>query len=387
MSQTTTPNKQNPIIPALKFLLFISVGLAILYFVYQNQEAAYQLECTCKLESTESTPCVFDTLLDKIIHDFQNANFFWLGVVCLLFMISNVSRALRWNQLIEPLGYKPKTFNTFFATMIGYMVNLALPRAGEIAKPAAVTRYEKIPLDKLIGTIFTDRVFDVLMLLVVVLITFVFQFQYLWDFLFGDGIQQAGAQKKCSAADTGGGLPWLWILGSMAATGLLALTIIAWKWKVIKETAIAKKIIGLLLNLLEGVKTVFKLRRPGMFIFHTLVIWLMYYLMLYVCFFAYEPTAKLFTGSPEVALLAFTFGTFGMLIPSPGGMGTYQLAVTMALTIHGMDDSDAFAFANIMFFTVTIFCNVIFGFLAYILLPIYNRDYEPQPASTTEDSE
>ncbi|MCH2044662.1 MAG: flippase-like domain-containing protein [Saprospiraceae bacterium] len=383
MSQETATKKQNSLISILKFLLFISVGFIILYFVYQNQEAAYQLECTCKQERGES--CAFDTLLDKIIHDFQNANFFWLGVVCLLFMISNISRALRWNQLIEPLGYQPKTFNTFFATMIGYMVNLALPRAGEIAKPAAVTRYEKIPLDKLLGTIFTDRVFDILMLLIVVLITFIFQFQYLWDFLFGEGITQGDA-PKCSAVESGEGLPWLWILGGMAAAGFLGLLIIAWKWKVIKETAIAKKIIGLLMNLLEGVKTVFKLRRPGMFIFHTLVIWLMYYLMLYVCFFAYEPTAKLFATSPEVALLAFTFGTFGMLIPSPGGMGTYQLAVTMALTIHGMDDSDAFAFANIMFFTITIFCNVIFGFLAYILLPIYNKNYDPQPATTPEDS-
>ena len=93
----------------IKFLLFISVGLGILYFVYTNQEAGYQLECEC------TGTCVFDTLFAKIKHDFSKANLFWLGAVCLAFMVSNLSRALRWNMLIEPLGYKPKTFNTFFA--------------------------------------------------------------------------------------------------------------------------------------------------------------------------------------------------------------------------------------------------------------------------------
>ena len=362
-----TEKKTHPALSIVKFIVFASVGFGILYFVYQNQEASYQLECTCKVERGEA--CLFDTLFDKIVFDFKNANFFWLAVVCLLFMMSNISRALRWNQLIEPLGYRPKITNTFLATMIGYMVNLALPRAGEIAKSVAVARYEKIPLDKLLGTIFTDRVFDVFMLLVVVLITFLVQFQYLWNFLFG----KKEAVEVCSAVESGSSLPWLWILGGGIAIGLLIIIAIVYKWQLIKETTIAKQILGWSKNLLEGIKTVFKLRRPSMFVFHTLVIWLMYYLMLYICFFAYAPTAKLFSGSPEVALLAFTFGTFGMLIPSPGGMGTYQLAVTMALTIHGMTDSNAFAFANIMFFSITIFCNVFFGILAYIFLPIYNK--------------
>ena len=111
-----------------------------------------------------------------------------------------------------------------------------------------------------------------------------------------------------------------------------------------------------------------------MFFVHTIVIWTMYYLMMYLCFFAYAHTSGL---SPMAALLAFTFGTFGMVIPSPGGMGTYQYAVTAALVIYGVGNADAFAFSNIIFFTISLFCNIIFGVLAYILVPIYNKGYEP----------
>ena len=352
-----------------KFLVFLSVGLALLYFVYTNQAAAYELECQCKT----GADCQI-TLIQKIVNDFKGTNFFWLFVILMAFMISNMSRALRWNQLIEPLGYKPKIFNTFFATMVGYMVNLALPRAGEIAKPATVTQYEKIPLEKLVGTIVVDRAFDVMMLLLVTGLTFLTQFTYLYDFLFGEGQPTAECLHPIAEQEAALVIPWLLLFTIAVGIGVLACLFIAIRWKTIKETTIAKKVIALITSFISGVKTVSQLKRPGVFIMHTLIIWLMYYLMLYLCFFAYGPTIGL---SPLAALLAFTFGTFGMVIPSPGGMGTYQIAVTAALTIYGVAEADAFAFSNIMFFTISIFGNLFFGLLAYIVLPIYNRGYEP----------
>lgn len=347
----------------------MAVGLAILYFVYVNQAAGYQLECQCKTGQACEV-----TLLQKIMNDFKGTNPFWLVMILLAFMVSNISRALRWNQLIEPLGYKPKIFNTFFATMVGYMVNLALPRAGEIAKPATVTQYEKIPLEKLVGTIVVDRAFDVMMLLLVTGLTFLTQFNHLYNFLFGAGKPSAECLHPIAETTTSAGFPWLLVLQIMVGCGILVAIVILIKWKTIKETAIAKKIIALINNFIAGVKTVSQLKNPLMFFVHTMIIWLMYYLMLYLCFFAYGPTMGL---SPLAALLAFTFGTFGMVIPSPGGMGTYQIAVTAALVIYGVAEADAFAFSNIMFFTITIFGNVFFGLLAYIVLPIYNRGYEP----------
>lgn len=352
----------------LKFLIFLGVGVTLLYFVYANQAAAYELECQCNTGAACSI-----TLLEKIMQDFKGTNPFWLFVILMVFMISNLSRALRWNQLIEPLGYQPKTFNTFFATMIGYMVNLALPRAGEIAKPATITQYEKVPLEKLVGTIVVDRTFDVLMLLIVTGITFLTQFTYLYNFLFG-AAKPALVCKYPVEHSEGFVIPWLLLFQIGIGIGLFVVVILIARWKTIRKTAIAQKVLTLLKSFGAGLQTVFKLKRPVLFVFHTLVIWLMYYLMLYLCFFAYGPTENL---SPMAALLAFTFGTFGMVIPSPGGMGTYQIAVTAALVIYGVAEADAFAFSNIMFLTITLFGNVFFGLLAYIVLPIYNRGYEP----------
>lgn len=353
----------------LKFLAFLAVGLIILYFVYVNQAAGYQAECMCKT----GVACEI-SLLQKIMNDFKGTNPFWLVVILLAFMISNISRALRWNQLIEPLGYKPKIFNTFFATMVGYMINLALPRAGEIAKPATVTQYEKIPLEKLVGTIVVDRIFDVLMLLLVTGLTFLLQFKHLYNFLFGEGKPSAECLHPIAETEAGFVIPWLLLFQIVIGIGIFLFFVIIAKWKTLKETAIAKKIIALIQSFITGVKTVSQLKSPFMFFVHTMIIWLMYYLMLYLCFFAYAPTENL---SPLAALLAFTFGTFGMVIPSPGGMGTYQIAVTAALVIYGVAEADAFAFSNIMFFTITLFGNMFFGLLAYIVLPIYNRGYEP----------
>jgi uncharacterized membrane protein YbhN (UPF0104 family) len=156
--------------------------------------------------------------------------------------------------------------------------------------------------------------------------------------------------------------------------GVLVLVVIIAKWKTIKETAIAKKIIGLVTNVIAGVKTVFQLKKPLLFVVYTVLIWLMYFLMMYLCFFSYGPTA----GLPATAgLLAFTFSVYGMVIPSPGGMGTYQIAVTAALLMYGVAEADAFTYSNIIFFTITIFCNIFFGLLAYLLLPIYNKGYVP----------
>lgn len=108
--------------------------------------------------------------------------------------------------------------------------------------------------------------------------------------------------------------------------------------------------------------------------FHSVVIWLMYFLMTYLCFFAFGPTAHL---GLMAGLLVFVFGAFGIVIPSPGGMGTYQIAVTAGLVIYGVGRADAFAFSNICFFTINLFCNIGFGLLGYLLLPLLNKNYQP----------
>lgn len=377
MSTEHQPPKASPIKSILKFVLFLGVGVAILYFVFRNQEAGYQAECDFK----DAYDCVDKcpegaSLIGKLWADFAGASAFWLAMVCLMFMISNVSRALRWNLLIQQLDggdkYRPKWYNSFFSIMIGYLVNLALPRAGEFARPATLGQYEKISVDKLLGTVVTDRILDMLMLLLIVGFTLLFQFQNIYDFLSGNIPSNLDCTKALPTAEEGGGIPILWILGGLVVLGLIGLLIIYIFRERLMQTAIYKKLREMATNFVEGLKTVFSLRRQALvwFFFHTGVIWLMYFMMTYLCFFAYGPTVHL---GPEAALLAFVFGAFGIVVPSPGGMGTYQLTVTAALVIYGVSSADAFAYSNISFFTINLFCNIGFGLLAYVALPLLNR--------------
>ena len=149
--------------------------------------------------------------------------------------------------------------------------------------------------------------------------------------------------------------------------------------KRIQQTKIYEKVSGILLGFVEGLQTIRKLDRPFLFVLHSINIWVMYFLMTYVCFFAFEPTAAL---SANVALVVFVFGGWGIVIPSPGGMGTYHFLATTALGFYGIAGDDGFSWSNISFFTIQIGCNITVGLLALILLPIINREKGEIPSTS-----
>ena len=349
------------IINLLKFLIFLGVGLGILYLVFQKQNAAYQEDCL-----NNNVPIEDCSLINKILTDFQGANYFWILIVLLAFVVSNFSRAARWRMLLKPLGYVPKFSNAFLSIMIGYFANLGLPRLGEVVRAGTIARYEQIPVEKAMGTIVTDRIVDVLSMLTVVGIAFLLEYDTLWNYISG----ALEAREEGEAAS--GGVSWLWIIMGIGVLGVLIAFLFR---KQLMQTAIFKKIQSILLGFWEGISSVLKLEKPGLFLLHSINIWLMYYLMTYLCFFAFAPTADL---GPVAGLMVFVFGAFGILIPSPGGMGTYHLLVVQALAIYQVSGDDAFSFANIIFFSVQIGCNVLIGLVALLLLPILNRSYEPK---------
>ena len=176
------------LLQALKIVFFFSLGAGILLYVYFSFNTKY-----CDNQKT-----AYDSyaLLNKIVADFGRLNWWWMGALLLAYLMSNLSRALRWNLLIEPLGVKARTVNTFFATIIGYLVNLAFPRAGEIAKPAVVARYEKLPLDRLIGTIVVDRIVDLSIFASLIGLSFLMEFDRINTF-----IQAGKAASSSTPAD------------------------------------------------------------------------------------------------------------------------------------------------------------------------------------------
>ncbi len=344
---------------ALKFILFLGIGLTILYFVYQKNSATYLEACTSEGNAPED--CL---LWKKLISDFKNAKFSWLVVVISLFTISNISRAIRWNMLLKPLGRQPRMINSFFCIAIGYFANLGLPRSGEFVRAITFSKYENIGFDKVMGTVVVDRIFDVLSILIVTGIALIIEFDKLWGF-FGPYL------------NIGHNLLYL------ISVGVVILLLLFLLRKKIMASALFQKIYKFIKGFLDGLLSIRKIDKPFWFIFHSVNIWLMYYLMTYLCFFAYAPTASL---SPVVGLMVFVFGAWGIVIPSPGGMGTYHFLTQTVLGFYGVKEVEAFSFANISFFTIQLFTNVIIGILSLILLPLVNRKYQPVPLKNDDKS-
>ena len=337
-------------------MLFLGVGLTILYFVFQKQQAAYLEECA--MNGIAAADC---SLINKIIADFKSTNYWWIGAVFLCYILSNISRSLRWQMLIKPLGRKPRFVNVFSAVMIAYFGNLGLPRLGEVMRSVAISKYEVIPLERVIGTVILERLMDVLFLLICIGLCFLIEFDTIMAFL-----------QKGKETDSGPNY-FLLIAGMGAALFLLIGFLFR---KKIMATALFKKLLNIIKGFGEGILSVRKMDSPLLFWFHSAFIWVMYFFMTYFCFFAFAPTADL---APKIALLAFVVGALAIAVPSPGGMGTYHLFIIQLLAIYGVSETDAFSFANILFFSVQLGINVVVGLAVFLLLPIINKNYHPEP--------
>lgn len=339
-----------------KTLVFFAVGFFVLYLVYQNQNTAYLEDC--KLKGIASGDC---SLLKKVVQDMASANYWWIGLSMFLFMVTNLFRALRWKMMLDALEYKTSLFNLFGTIMVNYLANLGIPRSGEILRAGMLSGYEKVPVEKVLGTIFTDRIFDVICLGLVILLALYFGGSDFSDYL-NQNARWSLEIPGISAA------PIFWTL---VLVGISMSLLTFWYFRQsILHTPFGKKIWDKIKGFYYGVASVRKVSSIPLFLFYTAGIWIIYYFMLYVSFSAFAPTMEL---GPIAALMVFTFGSLGILFPSPGGMGSYHMLVGESLGMYGVSGSDAFAFANIVFFSIQIGVNVIFGFLFLILLPLYNK--------------
>ena len=341
----------------LKFVVFVGLGFGILYLVYRNQQAAYAADCA--LNGVPAGEC---SLVDKVWTDFTNANFGWLFMTLLAFCVSNLSRAFRWNMLLETLGKRPRLINAFLTINLGYLANLGFPRLGEILRPAAMARYEKIKLEKVVGTVVVDRMVDVVCLLSLSALTLLLAGDRIWAWL----VANASVTERLAGLE--------WLLVSVVVVTVFGLALAWFQRRRIAASRLGGKLANVLRGFADGIKTIATVRRPWLFVLHSINIWLMYFLMTLFVFLAYEPTAGL---GPLAALTTFVSGGWGIVIPSPGGMGSYHYLAQSALSLYGVAGDDGFAWANISFFSINIGCNVLIGLIALLFLPRINRNYEP----------
>jgi uncharacterized protein (TIRG00374 family) len=286
----------------LQFLLFFGLGGALLYFAFVNLELDY----------------------DKVLNGFKQANYGWIAAALLFSLASHLVRAIRWNMMLEPLGTKPPILNTFNAVMIGYLFNFAIPRMGEVSRCGVLNRTDKIPVNQSLGTVVVERIFDLILLLIASVLILFMQFDLLYNFFDENFISPIASKMH------GFGAVALILLGAFFLLVLFA----AFRFKhILLRSAIAGKVLTMLLGFVDGFKSVLKLKSPFQFITSTLLIWVLYYLNTFSFLMAFSETADL--GFAAVMSI-LVIGTFGFAAPVSGGIGAYHLFVAKGLALYGV---------------------------------------------------
>jgi glycosyltransferase 2 family protein len=292
----------------------------------------------------------------------RNARYYLVIPVFAMLLFSHYIRGLRWRLLIEPLGYMPGRANACFAVMIGYLANQAVPRLGEVLKCTVLTRYEKIPTDKLIGTIILERVIDAITLLIIFGITLAIQpelYNQLTTTIIGGG-------DKAEAGGTPG-----WIVG-LIAVGVIVILLLLWmliKKKTFFDVLLLIKRIWR--HVWQGIIAIRHLKKRGQFILLTVILWTLYLMGGYLGFLALKETQHL--GIPE-AFTVLSAGSVGM-IATPGGIGAYAYLLQKSMQLYGLNAGISLAFGWLLwlFQTAVILLGGLFSFVA---LPYFNKTKE-----------
>lgn len=300
-----------------------------------------------------------------------NANYFWVGLSLLIGIMSHFLRAVRWRMLIEPIDKKPGLLNTFCAVIIGYMANYAVPRLGEVSRCGVLSKYGKISFAGLVGTVVVERAVDFLVMFLFFFVMLLLSFNRVY------GIVKTKAttvlQSKWDSFKHIN--PVVLVIGVLVIAGGM--------WFLYKKKdhlfGFAKKFIH---NFLAGIKSIGSLKKPFLFWVYSIGIWLLYLLMLYVCFFCFGETSHLTLAD---ALVVLMFGTFGVIAPVPGGIGAYQWLVISVLThIYFISPNIAFTLAWILWGSQLILI-VFLGLVSLILLPIINKNDDEAGVYTVQN--
>ena len=285
--------------------------------------------------------------IPTLLSYFKEANYSWIALGLFFGILSHLSRAYRWKFLLEPMGYKPDFGNSTMAVLVAYLVNYAVPRAGEVSRAAVMTNYENIPFEKGFGTIVAERIADLIMMLSIVAITLFVQFDFIFNLL----------SKNFNPVKTGSVL-------------LILLVGFYLLMRYVKKatSGIGLKIKNFISGLVEGVTSILKMKHKWAFIFHTVFIWVMYVAMFWATIPAIEGLNVPFGG----VLIGFIAGGFSIAATN-GGIGLYPVAVAGALALFGINEEPATAFGWIMWTAQTLMI-IVFGGLAFLFLPIYNKN-------------
>ena len=286
--------------------------------------------------------------IDKIKISFEKANYYYILLSLIIALVGYWSRAYRWKFALNHLGYQTKFSTNFLTVCVSYLVNLTVPRSGEITRAALLKKYENVPFDKAFGTVVAERIVDLLIFFLFVFIGFVSQFDQIYAFLLSQNVSLQSL-----------------IITAVAGIVLFIVFILIWiyaEWEIILK--LKKKMSGLI----EGITTVYKMKDKWKYIFHSFFIWFSYLSMFYVAIFALPETTEI---SFDIVIMGFIFGSLAVGF-SNGGLGAYPFSIALIFSLYGITKDVGTAFGWLVWTSQTILA-IFLGLLSYILLPILNR--------------
>lgn len=308
----------------------------------------------------------------KVFQQITGANIFWVSVSGVISVIAFVVRAHRWNLLIEPMGYSPSLKNTTYSVIVGYFANLAFPRLGEVSRCGALSKAESIPFNKLLGTVIIERIIDVLSLLVCILLAATIEYKRLGNF-FSEKIVDPLNEKfqKLTASPT--------LLTALILILVILIGIGIYFIRKSKKKNSASGVNKIIKGFIDGLRSVGNLKRPGLFIFQSAFIWVLYFLGVYTALYAFSFTNDL---GASAALFLLVAGGVGMSAPVQGGIGAYHLLVKEGLILYGVAAENGLAFA-FMLHGLQMILVIALGIVSLFLLFSVAKNKQPIVESKT----
>lgn len=320
----------------LKYVLSALLAAALLYWAFSSTQLSW----------------------GDILHTLSTANYFWVTVSIVLSIIAHYFRALRWNQLLAVMHYKPGSLRTLSAVLIGYFANFIIPRMGEISRCGSLQKTAEIPFEKSFGTVITERIIDLLCLGIILGINLLIEFEPLKNYLFPN-IKLPG--------------------NALLIAGLLILVIgflAVNKYKkaffnYIEDKKETSKLVKSLSGWIDGIKSILLVKNPVLFLLYSIGIWLGYYLNAYVLLLAFPESMHLGLGA---AVTILVMGSFGMTMPTQGGIGAYHSLVGSTLIYYGIQKTNAAALATFFHGTQMMAILLLGGisFIVTLVLPKIN---------------
>ncbi len=319
------------LISILKNTFWFGLALLIFYFVFKDQD------------------------FSSFASELKNLNVWWIVFAFVIGGISHLIRAYRWRLLLEPTGHYPSLFSLFYSVIIGYVVNLAIPRAGEVARCTLLDKNSKVPFEVSLGTVIVERLIDVLSLLLIVLLGTIYQYDKIGS-IIKDTLTNSPINFQVLLSKL------IYLVICLSIIALVIVFLVKKYLHKISTTPFYQKFKKILLGAKEGFLSLRKMKKFPQFIFSTFLMWIFYLAMGWVLFYSFEPTR--FLGF-DAALAIVIAGSVAFALPVQGGIGSYHFLVSSVLFIYGLDTDSGKKF-SVLAHSTNILDMILFGILAFI---------------------